>query len=169
MRLDPSQNCSCVPEICGCSVQVFRVRPWTYEFLQAMRNQFEIIVYSRMNQQQLCEICNQLELNTNKHFRGDQGLRFSLILSKQHYFKAPSGHYLENLNLLLENRLKSSIIFLSSNVVRFMAAIHQGFEAIPVLGYQIYFVDDYQLCLVQNFLLSNYSESAQAVQSQSKF
>ena len=43
------------------SLQVFMVRPYTFEFIRAIEPFFEIVIYSHMHYQVIEQICSQLE------------------------------------------------------------------------------------------------------------
>lgn len=51
------------------------------------------------------------------------------------------------------NRLKENILFISSDPFRIIIAKSQGFFALPVIQFESFYRDDYQLNLVENYLL----------------
>ena len=69
---------------------------------------------------------------------------FQYILHKRQYvYMKECDQYIENLNLLLFNRKKEDIIFISSNSFRIITAIKEGFITIPVLQYETCHCHDY--------------------------
>lgn len=48
-------------EECICALHVFRIRPYTFEFLRAIQPFFEIVVFSNMHYKIIESICNHLE------------------------------------------------------------------------------------------------------------
>lgn len=61
----------------------------------------------------------------------------------------------ENLQLLTHNRERENIILLTSKPPSIMTAFAQGFNCIPILPYQGSNVHDYQLTLVENYIMKN--------------
>ena len=61
--------------------------------------------------------------------------------------------WVENLLVLTKNRRKDNLIFISSNPARIMAAVRGGFLAVPVLQYEVFYRDDFQLSLVEHYIL----------------
>jgi hypothetical protein len=55
--------------------------------------------------------------------------------------------------LLTKNREKDNIIFISSNPLRIVAAIKQGFQTIPIVQFESSNQQDFQLNLVENYIL----------------
>lgn len=55
--------------------------------------------------------------------------------------------------LLTSNRKPENIILLSGNPLRVIAAMDQGFCGIPVVKFQNFMQNDYQLNLVENYLI----------------
>ena len=64
------------------------------------------------------------------------------------------GLGVENLQILLQFRLKDDIIMVSSNPQRIVVAKSQGFSVVPIIPYERFYRDDYQLNLLENYLLS---------------
>ena len=64
------------------------------------------------------------------------------------------GFGVENLQILLQFRLKDDIIMVSSNPQRIVVAKSQGFSVVPIIPYERFYRDDYQLNLLENYLLS---------------
>ena len=62
---------------------------------------------------------------------------------------------LENLYCLTHNRENTNIFLLTSNQKRLVAAMDQGFCGIPVLKYQKFDNDDFQLRLIENYLIKH--------------
>jgi len=60
---------------------------------------------------------------------------FQFIIHQEHYIKF-GGRHIENLDILLKNRRKDKIIFLSSNNFRIVAAMSQDFLSIPIAPYE---------------------------------
>ena len=72
----------------------------------------------------------------------------------------PNGDHIENLQLLLRNRTRQDIIVLSSNPLRVVAAIHQGFVTIPIIPQDVVLRSDFQLKLVEQYLIHlNFTKS----------
>jgi len=63
------------------------------------------------------------------------------------------GENIENLFLLTQNRKQSDIFLLTSNSMRLIAAMDQGFCAIPITNFSNPTRNDLQLNLVENYLL----------------
>lgn len=63
------------------------------------------------------------------------------------------GWIIENLQCLLSNRRRSNIFFISANPLRIIAAMTQGFCTIPLLQYELFYKDDYQLSLLEHYVL----------------
>jgi hypothetical protein len=61
--------------------------------------------------------------------------------------------WIENLLVLTKNRLKENLLFLSSNPFRIIAAMKGGFLTIPVLPFEYFYRDEFQLCLVEHYIL----------------
>lgn len=68
------------------------------------------------------------------------------------YLKEIDEH-LENLFLLTDNRNISDIFLISSNQFRIITAIEHSFCAIPVTKFQCFMQSDFQLNLVDNYLV----------------
>ena len=63
------------------------------------------------------------------------------------------GENLENLHLLTQNRKQSDIFLLTSNSMRIISAMDQGFCAIPLTQFSNPTRNDFQLNLVEIYLL----------------
>jgi hypothetical protein len=61
--------------------------------------------------------------------------------------------HIENLFLLDSNRKINNIFLISSNQFRIVSAMDLGFCAIPIIKFQSFMQNDYQLNLVENYLL----------------
>jgi len=59
----------------------------------------------------------------------------------------------ENLEVLTRFRSNEKIYLLSSNPLKIVAAVSQGFSVIPVTPFQNLNENDYQLNLVEHYLL----------------
>jgi hypothetical protein len=57
------------------------------------------------------------------------------------------------LHVLLKNRLKHKLIFVSSHPFRIISAINQGFLTVPIIQYEAFYRDDFQLSLVEHYIL----------------
>jgi hypothetical protein len=55
--------------------------------------------------------------------------------------------------VLTKNRPKDNLIFISSNPFRIVTAIKYGFLTIPVIQFESFYRDDYQLSLVEHYIL----------------
>jgi len=55
--------------------------------------------------------------------------------------------------VLTKNRHKENLIFISSNPFRIIAAIKAGYLTIPVIQFEVSYQEDYQLCLVEHYIL----------------
>ena len=90
------------------------------------------------------------------HVVNQSKLYFSYVIHRKHYlFIKKSDQYIENLLILLKNRLKENIIFVSSHSYRIVVAKNQGFNAVPVVPFESFYRDDFQLNLLENYLLKN--------------
>jgi hypothetical protein len=68
----------------------------------------------------------------------------------------PVGEYglqFENLELLLSSRRLNSIVYLSGDPFKVVVARKSGFQSLPMVRWDINDQSDYQLCLVENYLL----------------
>lgn len=70
------------------------------------------------------------------------------------FIRAPSGHFIENFQLVFAHRKQSSVVHLSANPRRVMAAVWQGVISAPVVPYLAYFTNDNQLSLLERYLHS---------------
>jgi hypothetical protein len=70
---------------------------------------------------------------------------FKVIRSVDYFVRLPNGDLVENLQLLLGNRSKKQIFFLSASPHRMMTAVSQGFAVIPIVPCQIFLPGDYHL------------------------
>lgn len=66
-----------------------------------------------------------------------------LICEKTYVHFRDLDEYLENLTVLLQNRHQSKIFIISSNKMRLMAAMSQGFCGIPLTKFSKYIEDDF--------------------------
>ena len=162
---------------CVCHLRLYQLRPYIYEFLNAFQPFFELIAYSKMNRHVLQKIIDHIEevLNRpimeyiesqrqnppqqNKFQRPRQKpqkkVYFQFIIhEKQYIYIKEHDVHLENLMILLNNRLKSNIIFISSHSFRIVSAINQGFATIPIVQYESFYRDDFQLNLIENYIFS---------------
>jgi hypothetical protein len=64
-----------------------------------------------------------------------------------------ADEYLENLFLLTSNRKRGNIFLLTSNAMRIVTMMDNGFCAIPITQFQSFMQNDFQLNLVENYLL----------------
>ena len=55
--------------------------------------------------------------------------------------------------ILLKNRLKNNLIFVSSHPFMIISSINQGFCTVPMIQYESFYRDDFQLNLVENYIL----------------
>lgn len=79
---------------------------------------------------------------------------FSQVLPNTSYIYVKElDEYVDNLFLLTSNRKPENIILLSSNQLRIVTAMDCGFCAIPVINYQSFMNHDFQLNLVENYVL----------------
>jgi hypothetical protein len=59
----------------------------------------------------------------------------------------------ENFRIFLSNRKKEDLIFISSNPFRIVVAKSQKIFAVPVLPFENFYRDDFQLSLLENYML----------------
>ena len=76
-----------------------------------------------------------------------------VIYSNDYFVQLPNREFAENLELLLSNRNKKQIYFMSASPHSIMNAVLQGFAVIPILPCHIIIPGDYQLLLVEQYLL----------------
>ena len=53
------------------------------------------------------------------------------------------------------NRKQKNIIFISSNPIRIVSAIKGGFLTIPIIPFESFYRFDFQLSLVEHYILKN--------------
>ena len=79
---------------------------------------------------------------------------FNYVLHQGYFvFIEAYGLAVENLLLLMQYRLKENIILFSSNPKRIVVAMREGFSVLPVISFERFYRDDYQLNLIENYLL----------------
>lgn len=65
MRLNLKQDGVCCKKEgtseCFCHVYIYKIRPYTYEFLRAIQPFFEVIIFSNMHYKLIEGICNHIE------------------------------------------------------------------------------------------------------------
>jgi len=76
-----------------------------------------------------------------------------IIHQKQYTYLKECDKYVENLEVLSKNRLKVDIIFISSNPFNISYAIRNGYYTIPIIQYENFIKNDFQLCLLENYIL----------------
>lgn len=81
---------------------------------------------------------------------------FNYIIFDKYYIPLKDKQcYIENLMILTKNRKLDDILLLSSDPFRIVAARSQGFLVIPILPYETFYTNDFQLCLVENYILKH--------------
>ena len=92
------------------------------------------------------------------------------MIHRKHYiYIEKSNQHVENLLILLKNRLKENIIFVSSHSYRIVVAKSQGFNAVPVVPFESFYRDDFQLNLLENYLLKNRHQKDMAIRLKEDF
>jgi len=76
-----------------------------------------------------------------------------IIHMRQYIYLKEHDVYIENLLVLTRNRLKENLIFISSNPFRIVTAIKCGFFTIPVIQFEASTANDFQLSLVENYIM----------------
>jgi hypothetical protein len=66
---------------------------------------------------------------------------------------AEVDEYIGNLQLLATNRRAADIFLITSNQFRIVHCMDSGFCAIPVVKFQCFMQSDYQLNLLENYLV----------------
>ena len=61
--------------------------------------------------------------------------------------------WIVNLFVLTKNRLKENFILISSNPFRTVAAMKCGFFVLPVIPFESFYRDDFQLSLLEHYIL----------------
>lgn len=79
---------------------------------------------------------------TGKLHIKDNHFKFDGFMASESFIRAPSGHFIENFQLVFAHRKKSSTVYLSANPRRVMAAVYQGVTSVPVVPYLAYFTND---------------------------
>lgn len=160
---------------CICDLMVYLVRPYTYEILRAIQPFFEIVVFSKLHHKILEHIIDHIESILNKPIREflekyqksmnkssfqrmkklpDVKIYFQFIIHQRQYIHIKEyDKHIENLLVLTKNRPKDNLIFISSNPFRIVTAIKYGFLTIPVIQFESFYRDDYQLSLVEHYIL----------------
>ena len=64
-----------------------------------------------------------------------------------------SNKYAANLMILLQSRLKENIIFICSDSFRLVIAKSQGFFALPLIPFEEFYNNDFQLQLLEYYLM----------------
>ena len=84
----------------------------------------------------------------------DVKIYFQFIIHQKQYIHIKEyDKHIENLLVLNKNRPKDNLIFISSNPFRIVTAIKYGFLTIPVIQFESFYRDDYQLSLVEHYIL----------------
>ena len=84
----------------------------------------------------------------------DVKIYFQFIIHQKQYIHIKEyDKHIENLLVLTKNRPKDNLIFISSNPFRIVTAIKYGFLTIPVIQFESFYRDDYQLSLVEHYIL----------------
>ena len=76
-----------------------------------------------------------------------------MICQKNYCYFEEINEYIENFHILMKNRKASRIYFLTSNIMRLVAAMKQGFRGIPISKFDSTDDDDFQLNLIENYLI----------------
>ena len=135
-------------------IQVYKVRPYTYDFLRAIQPFYEIIIHSLMDRKVIENISNHLESVLNSNMKTT--LYFQFILhNKQYVYLKELDEYVEILPLLAKNRYRDNIILLSSKPVSIINAFNQGFNSIPIIPFDVSSNNDFQLNLIENYIMRN--------------
>lgn len=90
----------------------------------------------------------------NPDNQGSAKAYFHFILHAKYIIKV-NNYEFENLELLSKYRNKDKIILLSSNPFRIVTALTNGFQAIPVLPFESLHQNDFQIALVENYILKS--------------
>jgi hypothetical protein len=72
---------------------------------------------------------------------------------KQYYYLEKCGDHICNLSLFLMSRYLTNIVYFTSDPLGIVAARSTGHQYVPIAPWDNSEVDDYQLCLVENYLL----------------
>ena len=79
---------------------------------------------------------------------------FQFLFAKSNYTRIEEAdESIENMFLLMSNRKQSNIFLISSNQFRIVNAMDLGFCAIPIIKFQSFMQNDYQLNLIESYLL----------------
>jgi len=162
---------------CLCDILVYKIRPYTYEFLNAIQQYFEIVVFSKMHHKIIENIIDHIESVLNKPIRQflenykkkpkkssfqrvkklpDIKLFFQFIIHQRQYIHIKDyDRYVENLLLLTKNRKKEDLIYISSNPFRIITALNDGYLTIPLIQYECQGRSEYQLCLLENYIMKH--------------
>jgi hypothetical protein len=160
---------------------LFAVRPYAYDFMRAIQPFFEIIAFSNLGSKVLKQVIQNLEntLNSpvqeylenmirlskvrfgsefeiNGGYIPDKKTYFSYIINKDYMIDLKEQCIsLPNLLLLTANRDKRSVIYVSAEPFSICCAINLGFLVIPLLEYIYVDRNDFQLNLIENYILKN--------------
>ena len=76
------------------------------------------------------------------------------MINKQNYvYFDEIDEHVENLFILLKNRVPKNIFFITCNYMSLVIAMHLGFCGIPITKFNKYDEDDFQLNLLEHYLL----------------
>ena len=157
IELPKVAGCCKLGDGCLCNVKLYKLRPNAFAFIKSMSNFFEVICFSRLSTEVILALCLQFEERLN-NFNSACGIQtrqvyFKVIYSNDYFVQLPNREFAENLQLLLSNRNKKQILFMSTSAYSIMNAVLQGFAVIPILPCHIIIPGDYQLLLVEQYLL----------------
>ena len=84
----------------------------------------------------------------------DIKIYFQFIIHQRQYLHLKDhDKWIENLFVLTKNRLKENFILISSNPFRTVAAMKCGFFVLPVIPFESFYRDDFQLSLLEHYIL----------------
>ena len=91
---------------CNCNKTLYKIKPYSLQFLNSISNFFEIIAFSRIPEFEAKQIIRHLETLWNKTFYKRKSKKvvrklFSYVLSEDYYFVQLYDEYIPNLNVLL--------------------------------------------------------------------
>ena len=77
-----------------------------------------------------------------------------LINSEKDFYLINNKNWIPNLTILLKNRYKKNIFYISSHIPSLVAALNTGYCFCPIIDKNWFAImSDYQLNLVENYLL----------------
>ena len=76
-----------------------------------------------------------------------------LFCNNNYVYIEEKEEYVENMLLLTSNRKPQNIFLISSNQFRIVNAMDMGFCSIPIIKYQNFMHNDFQLNLIENYLV----------------